>query len=148
MFHDRRRQSVPFTANRDCQPPGQVRLEQHNPSVRSRGCTLFRGAHDSDTQALRLQAWAHLYKAFTDIGATPEEFLEYLQKNGLAKGDACGEVVVGLLESMLQMIGDKRIGLLPNGRYLAVYAAGTRQSEAGRKEGGGSSSDRQRKDRG
>ena len=112
------------------------------------GCILFRGSHDSDSGALKLQAWAHLYKAFTDIGATPEEFLEYLQKNGLAKGDGCGEAVAALLESMLQMTGDKRAGRLPNGRYLAVYAAGTRQSEAARKDRGGSSTDRPRKDAG
>ena len=89
--------------------------------MRKQGCTLFRGAHDSDSGALKLQAWAHLYKAFTDIGATPEEFLQYLEKNGLAKGDGCGEAVAALLESMLQMTGEKRAGRLPNGRYLAVY---------------------------
>lgn len=114
--------------------------------MKSRGCTLFRGAHDSDSVALKLQVWVHLYKAFTDVGATPEEFLEYLQKNGLAKGDGCGEIVTSLLESMLQMTGEKRIGRLPNGRYLAVYAAGTRQSEAAKKEREGLSSDRPRKD--
>jgi hypothetical protein len=46
--------------------------------MRRRDCTLFHGAHESDSLALKLQAWAHLYKAFTDIGATPDEFLEYL----------------------------------------------------------------------
>ncbi len=116
--------------------------------MRKQGCTLFRGAHDSDSGALKLQAWAHLYKAFTDIGATPAEFLQYLEKNGLAKGEGCGEAVAALLESMLQMTGEKRAGRLSNGRYLAVYAAGTRQSEAAKKERGASSSDRPRKDAG
>ncbi len=46
--------------------------------MRRRDCTLFHGAHESDSLALKLQAWAHLYKALTDIGATPDEFLEYL----------------------------------------------------------------------
>jgi hypothetical protein len=34
---------------------------------------------------------------------------------------------------MLDMTGEKRVGRLPNGRYLAVYAAGTRRSEAAKK---------------
>ena len=104
--------------------------------MKKRSCTLFHGAHDSDPPTLRLQAWAHLFKAFTEVGATPDEFLEYLQKNGLAKGEGCGEVVAALLQSMLTMTGDKRTGRLPDGRHLAVYAAGTRQSDAGKKEGG------------
>ncbi|MBI3624571.1 MAG: hypothetical protein HY215_00200 [Candidatus Rokubacteria bacterium] len=104
-------------------------------------CTLFRGAHKADPSALKLQAWTHLYKAFTEEGATPDEFLAYLEKNGLAKGRGCSQYVASLLESMLDLTGEKRVGRLPNGRFLAVYAAGTRRGET--KKGTG----RQPKDR-
>lgn len=104
-------------------------------------CTLFRGAHKSDLSALRLQTWTHLYKAFTEEGATPDEFLAYLERRGLAKGRGCRQYVESLLESMLGLTGEKRVGRLPNGRYLAVYAAGTRRGEAKKSTG------RQPKDR-
>ena len=104
-------------------------------------CTLFLGAHKSDSVALKLQAWTHLFKAFGDEGAAPDEFLEYLQKKDLAKGQGCKEYVASLLESMLDLTGEKRVGRLPNGRYLAVYAAGTRRGEAGKKKSRGSGKD-------
>ncbi len=96
-------------------------------------CTLFRGAHAKDSKTLKLQVWSHLLRAFGDEGATAEEFLEYLQKSELAKGSGCRQYVATLLESMLDLTGEKRVGRLPNGRYLAVYAAGTRRSEAEKK---------------
>ena len=98
-------------------------------------CKLFHGEHKSDPSALKLQAWTHLYKAFTEEGATPDEFLAYLEKNGLAKGRGCRQYVANLLESALELTGDKRVGRLPNGRYLAVYAAGTRRGEAKKSTG-------------
>ncbi len=98
-------------------------------------CTLFHGAHKSDPSALKVQAWTHLYKAFTEEGATPDEFFQYLEKNGLAKGRGCRQYVASLLESMLDLTGEKRVGRLPNGRYLAVYAAGTRRGETKKSPG-------------
>ena len=107
------------------------------PRMMPGNCTLFRGEHKSDSVALKLQAWTHLFKAFGDEGAPPDEFFEYLEKKSLAKGHGCRQYVASLLESMLDLTGEKRVGRLPNGRYLAVYAAGTRRGEAGKKESRG-----------
>ena len=99
-----------------------------------RDCTLFHRTHDKDLKALKLQVWSHLFSAFGDEGATADEFLEYLEKNRLSKGKGCKQYVASLLERMLDLIGEKRVGRLPNGRYLALYAAGTRRGDAEKKQ--------------
>ena len=91
-------------------------------------CVLFPGTKPTKGAELQtqLQAWPHL-RTFRDDGASVEKFLDYLITEQKVRGprDVCKKRVEGLLKSMVELTGDKRVEVTPEGLYRAVEVGGT-----------------------